>query len=36
VINPTTYEVTDEQGVMQKVYNQSAMKQYLPPMGKDT
>jgi hypothetical protein len=36
VINSTTYEVTDEQGVIQKVYNQGAMKRYLPPMGNDT
>jgi hypothetical protein len=36
IINPTTYEVTDEQGVIQKVYNKSAMKRYLPLMGKDT
>jgi hypothetical protein len=26
VINPTTYELADEQGVIRKVYNQSAMK----------
>jgi hypothetical protein len=26
VINPTTFEFTDEQSVIQKVYNQSAMK----------
>jgi hypothetical protein len=35
VINPTTYEVADEQGVIRKVYNQSAMKRYLPPMGRE-
>jgi hypothetical protein len=35
VINPTTYEVTNEQDGIQKVYDQSAMKLYLPPMGKE-
>jgi hypothetical protein len=35
VINPTTYEVANEQVVIRKVYNESAMKQYLPPMGKE-
>jgi hypothetical protein len=36
VINPTTYEVADEQGVVRKVYNQNAMKRYLSPTGKET
>jgi hypothetical protein len=29
VINPTTYEVADEQGKITKVFNQEAMKPYL-------
>jgi hypothetical protein len=32
VINPTTYEVADEQGKITKVFNQKAMKLYLPSM----
>ena len=30
VINPTTYEVTNEHGKITKVFNQKAMKPYLP------
>ena len=33
VINPTTYEVADEQGKVTKVFNQKAMEPYLPSMG---
>jgi hypothetical protein len=32
VITPTTYEVVDEQGKLTKVFNQKAMKPYLPSM----
>jgi hypothetical protein len=32
VINPTTYEVADEQGKITKDFNQNPMKPYLPSM----
>jgi hypothetical protein len=32
VINPTTYEAAGEQGKITKVFNQKAMKPYLPSM----
>jgi hypothetical protein len=32
VINPTTFEVADEQGKLTKVFKQKAMKPYLPSM----
>jgi hypothetical protein len=35
VVNPTAYEVAVEQDVIRKVYNQSAVKLYLPPMGRE-